>query len=145
MHIRRLFTDDFEEWLRMRLALWPEYSADEHRAEMETELTDSDWAVFVLARQPAGLAGFIEAGLRKYAEGCATSPVGYIEGWYVDPDVRRAGLGRDLVKAAEDWACGHGCSEMASDCLLENLTSFRAHLALGYEEVERLIHFRKDL
>jgi aminoglycoside 6'-N-acetyltransferase I len=129
----------------MRLALWPEYSAEEHCAEMETELADPDWAVFVLARQQSGLGGFVEAGIRKYAEGCGTSPVGYIEGWYVDPDVRRKGLGKDLVKAAEDWARVRGCSEMASDCLLENLTSFRAHLALGYEEVERLIHFRKDL
>ena len=35
------------------------------------------------------------------ADGCTTHPVGYVEGWYVDPDVRRKGVGKALVAAAE--------------------------------------------
>jgi hypothetical protein len=34
---------------------------------------------------------------------------------------------------------------MGSDCLLENEVSLRAHLGMGYEERERLIHFRRWL
>jgi aminoglycoside 6'-N-acetyltransferase I len=34
---------------------------------------------------------------------------------------------------------------MASDCEIDNAVSFRAHTALGYEEVERIICFRKAL
>jgi aminoglycoside 6'-N-acetyltransferase I len=71
--------------------------------------------------------------------------VGYIEGWYVAPDLRGMGIGRRLVQAAEDWARSNGCREMASDCTLDNDLSLRAHLALGYEETERLVHFRKVL
>ena len=72
-------------------------------------------------------------------------PVGYIEGWYVNPDLRQAGWGRALVQAAEAWARSRGYAEIASDCLLENEVSLRAHTALGFEETERLIHFRKPL
>ena len=38
-----------------------------------------------------------------------------------------------------------GYSEMASDALLENTISERAHAAVGFEEVERAIRFRKTL
>jgi aminoglycoside 6'-N-acetyltransferase I len=91
------------------------------------------------------LAGFLEAGIRAYAEDCASENVGYVEGWYVDADVREQGIGGQLVRAAEDWARGKGCQEMASDCELSNEVSLAAHLKLGYEETARLIHFRKKL
>lgn len=102
-------------------------------------------AVLVADRGDGTLAGFAEIGSRNYAEGCETTPVAYLEGWYVDPDVRRTGLGRRLIRAAETWAVTHGYSEMASDTELDNKISLGAHLSLGYEEVERQICFRKRL
>ena len=72
-------------------------------------------------------------------------PVAFLEGWYVDSDVRRTGVGTELIRAAEAWAVAHGYDEMASDTELENDVSLNAHLALGYEEVERQICFRKRL
>ena len=102
-------------------------------------------AVIVADRGNGSLAGFAEIGSRNYAEGCETSPVAYLEGWYVDPDVRRTGLGASLVKAVETWALKHGYSEIASDAELDNKISLQAHLALGFEEVERQICFKKRL
>ena len=102
-------------------------------------------AVLVADRGDGSLAGFVELGSRRYAEGCATTPVAYLEGWYVDPDVRRAGLGKRLLEAAEAWAKANGFSEIASDTELANDRSLKAHLALGFEEVERQICFRKSL
>lgn len=145
MLIRSIQPIDIAEWLRMRLLLWPDHSAAEHLAEMEVLLADPEAETLVAVRPDGRLGGFLETGQRKYAEGCDTSPVGYIEGWYVDEDLRRDGIGGTLVRAAEDWARSRGCQDMASDCLLDNLASLSAHLALGYEEVERLIHFRKSL
>jgi aminoglycoside 6'-N-acetyltransferase I len=87
----------------------------------------------------------IELSLRTFADGCRSMPVPYVEGWYVVPEARRRGIGRALVAAAERWARDLGHTEMASDALLGNLESERAHLALGFEEVERAIRFRKDL
>ena len=87
----------------------------------------------------------LEASIRPYAEGSEAQPVGYIEGWYVDPDVRRHGVGRALVVAAEDWVRSLGCRQMASDVEIENGVSVEAHVAIGYREVGRVVHFSKDL
>jgi aminoglycoside 6'-N-acetyltransferase I len=89
--------------------------------------------------------GFAEVSRRAYAEGCETSPVGFLEGWYVVPARRRQGVGRALVAAAEAWARGLGCREFASDTLADNASSTCAHRALGFEEVEVLRCFRKTL
>jgi aminoglycoside 6'-N-acetyltransferase I len=98
---------------------------------------------FVVESPGGGLYGFIEVSLRNYAEGCTTSPVAYIEGWYVDEASRRRTLGSRL--AAEAWTRSHGLKEIASDTPLDNTVSIHAHTALGYEEVERLVCFRKAL
>lgn len=145
VRIRRAVAEDRDEWRRLRAALWPEDSSEVHTAEMQGYLRDESAVAYVVARPAGGLAGFVEVTIRPHADGCDSSPVGYIEGWYVDADVRRQGLGRRLVRAAERWARERGCREMGSDCLLDNEGSRRAHIALGYEERERLIHFRRWL
>ncbi len=145
MVIRLVEERDTAQWLRMRMALWPAHTVDEMRAEMAELRADESSPVFVAERVDGTLGGFVEAGLRKYADGCDTSPVGYIEGWYVDADLRGQGIGRALVRAAEQWALERGCLEMGSDTWIDNEVSYRAHLAIGYEEAERLIHFKKRL
>ena len=145
MNVRPDRDEDWSEWLRMSVALFPEYTALELAKGMKEFRGRSDADVFVVDRGDGSLAGFVEAGSRPYAEGCGTSPVGYVEAWYIDQDVRRQGFGRALLKAAEDWARQRGYSEMASDALLDNETSHRAHKASGYAEVERIVTFRKSL
>lgn len=142
--IRRAGPADKAEWLRMRLALWPDEDVDSLR-ELDAMLADPLSPVFLAIRADGRLGGFIEAGMRNYADGCDTGPVGYIEGWYIDPDLRRQGVGAALVQAAEDWARNQGLSEMGSDTWQDNEVSIRAHLKLGYEEKERLVHFGKRL
>lgn len=142
--IRPATPADYPQWLALRLALWDDNTEDEMLAEMRTLLTDPQQAVF-LAEENGVLIGFAEVSLRKYADGCDTSPVGYLEGWYVAPEHRRAGIGSALVHAGEEWARTHGCREMASDTWLENEISIQAHLQLGYAESERLVHFMKHL
>jgi len=143
--IRPLQPADKPAWLRMRTALWPEEDAGQLGSEMDAMLADPLTPVFLAIRPDGSAGGFIEAGTRKYAEGCDTSPVGYIEGWYVDPDLRRQGVGAALVRAAEDWARGQGLTEMGSDTWLDNETSIQAHFKLGYREMERLVHFGRSL
>ncbi len=146
MKIRRAEQQDRAEWLRMRVLLWPECPPETQLVEMAEYFgPDISQAVFVAVRPEGGLGGFLEASLRPSADGCETRPVGYIEGWYVDSDLRGQGVGAQLVRAAEAWAIKQGCQEMASDCVLENEISFYAHRALGYTEVCRLIHFKKRL
>jgi aminoglycoside 6'-N-acetyltransferase I len=100
---------------------------------------------FVLDRGDGRLGSYVEVGTRPYAEGCDTSPVAYVEAWYVDEDLRRRGWGGGLFAAVEAWARAHGHSELASGSLLDNHASIAAHKALGFDEVERQVHFAKRL
>jgi aminoglycoside 6'-N-acetyltransferase I len=102
MSVRQYCTADESEWLRMRLELWPDLSAEAHRDEMSGWLARTDAVVLVASRPGGGLAGFAEVGSRSLADGCSTSPVAYLEGWFVDHDARRQGIGRALVAAAEE-------------------------------------------
>jgi len=145
MKIRPYDYGDWTEWLRLSVALFPEDSVATLAPGMEEFLSRPDAEVFVAERADGTLAGFVEVGARPYADGCDTSPVGYIEAWYVDPDARRRGHGRALIAAAEAWALARGYREMASDALLDNAVSHAAHKRLGYEEVDRVVQFRKVL
>ena len=130
----------------MRVALWPFLTERENDVDSDRILADPDrFAVFVATTRDGAVHGFLEASLRAYAEGCDTSPVGFIEGWFVDREVRRQGMGAALVAAAEEWARQRGCTEMASDTTIENVDGQRAHTRLGYSESERLVCFRKSL
>lgn len=145
MHIRPYRESDFSEWLRMSIALFPAHSASELAPGMRDFLAREDGAVFIAERPDGTVGGFVEVGSRPYADGCDTSPVGFIEAWFVDEDIRRTGCGRALLEAAEGWARARGYTEMASDALLENVVSHRAHEASGYQEVERAVRYRKSL
>jgi aminoglycoside 6'-N-acetyltransferase I len=143
--IRQLQQKDEDEWLRMRLALWPYETFEELLTEMAGIFPNPEMPVFVAERADGRLGGFLEGGTRPYAEGCETSPAGYIEGWYVDEDLRRQGVGRMLMDAMEAWARERGLKELGSDTWLWNEASIGAHLRLGYAEAERLVHFAKKL
>jgi aminoglycoside 6'-N-acetyltransferase I len=131
--------------------LWPAASAEEHGQELDLILAGKLPAVMplvILGAQASDgtLAGFLEAGMRSYADGCdASHAVGYVEGWYVREKWRQQGIAAELLRAAEDWARGQGCIEMASDTAIENQVSQRAHEALGFEVAERSVLYRKAL
>jgi aminoglycoside 6'-N-acetyltransferase I len=141
--IRKAGLSDGNELAAMRQLLWPESSFEEHLRELESGLPAVN---FVAVDEHESLIGFLEAGLRSHADGCDPSrPAGYIEGWFVREEFRHRGVGRELIRAAEDWARAQGCVEMASDALIDNQTSQVAHEALGYEVVDRCVHYRKQL
>ena len=145
MIVRAFRDSDWVEWLRMSVALFVGVGADDLEQGMLAWRAREDTSVFIAERDDGCVAGFVEVGSRLYADGCESSPVGYIEAWYVDPDVRLRGLGRALLVAAEQWARGRGYREMASDALLENDVSHIAHTRSGYQEVARVIQYRKAL
>jgi aminoglycoside 6'-N-acetyltransferase I len=131
----------------MRAELWPEEDADRlgHETLLHFSGTEIGAAVFVCEDKDGLICGMLELSLRPYAEGCTSSPAPFIEGWYVAPVARHKGAGRALVEAAENWALMRNFTEIASDTQLSNGASQEAHAALGFEEVERLVAFRKSL
>ena len=146
MATRSIEPGDRDEWLRLRKALWPECAVDTLEAEMADILADRDnQAVFVAVRSTDRLGGFVETSIHPHAIGCEMRAVGYLEGWYVDPDLQQTGVGRELIAAAESWARSRNCIEMASDTLFGNEVGSAAHQACGYAVTGRLIHFKKRL
>jgi aminoglycoside 6'-N-acetyltransferase I len=136
-----------EEWAVLRHALWPEAPVQDHLSEAQAMLWEQRKAAAFLVRLPDGTAaGFAEAALRHdYVNGCSTSPVAFLEGIYVEPEYRNRGLACLLCRAVEAWARRLGCREFASDVLLENTGSQEMHQALGFEETERVVYYRKPL
>jgi aminoglycoside 6'-N-acetyltransferase I len=144
--VRRVEPADAKAWLAMRVALWPDVPNDHEREIAEHLRARPDSTECLVAElSGVGLVGFVEVGLRAYAEGCLSSPVGYLEGIWVDAAHRHHGTGRRLVEGAERWAMAKECTEMASDRLLENEASGLFHAAVGYTEVERIVCFRRSL
>jgi aminoglycoside 6'-N-acetyltransferase I len=144
--IRRAGPGDVRGWLELRHALWPEASAQDLEPDLTEYLSQPDTHAALIAVRPDGsLAGFAEIRLRSFADECLTSPVAYLEGWYVAPDSRRQGVGGGLVRAGEAWARERGCRELGSDTHIENVISRQAHRALGFEEGRPVVHFRKAL
>ena len=146
--IRPITSSDTARWVAQRSDLWPDEDPADLLTDTERFFAGEDElleAVLVAEHSTDGLVGFAELSLRPYAEGCRTSPVAFLEAWYVAPSHRREGIGGALMAAAEGWARAQGCREFASDALVENEASALAHRALGFEEVEVIRCFRKGL
>jgi aminoglycoside 6'-N-acetyltransferase I len=149
--VRRAQQFDRYELAMMMSLLWTDATPEEHARELDGPLvrgmSGTLPVAILVAHEDAGpLLGFIEVGLRSHADGCDPArPVGFVEGWFVREEVRGRGIGSDLMRAAEDWARERGCHEMASDTWVENEGSQTAHLALGFEIVDRCVHFRKSI
>jgi aminoglycoside 6'-N-acetyltransferase I len=146
MSVETVRRSQLDDWRRMRAALWPECPDEQHAREMADILGDPEFNAAFLAHAPDGLpVGFLEVSIRLSAEGCKPGRIGYVEGWFVEPDWRGKGLGASLIHAAESWAAERGCREMASDSDVDNVGGCQAHRCLGYQEVSLLAHFRKDI
>lgn len=149
IRIRKAAEPDLPSLCRLRCALWPEGSAEEHTSELEAFFAGRSpvgpSAVLVAQGADGTLVGFCEVSIHPYAEGCMTNRVGYLEGWYVAPEHRGRGVGSSLVRAAEDWARQNGCTELASDAAVDNEASAAAHRSLGFTEAGLIRCFRKDL
>ena len=142
--LRRVMQEDKTEWFRMRKGIWPDVPDNYMTFDMDRLLANVDYFV-IFACDGDRPIGLTEAGIRDYGEGCETSPVGYLEGWFVQEEYRGKRIAGLMTQAAENWMREKGCTEVASDTWLDNEPSIRAHVNMGYHEVERLVHFVKRL
>ena len=134
-------------WLALRSALWPDSSEEAHLAEMAAFLAEPQrYCQFIAYAGDGAPVGIVEAALRHdYVNGTSSSPVAFLEGIYVAAPFRRRGVGRALVPVVEQWAQPLGCTEIASDALLDNEHSHAMHRALGFVETEKVVYFCKAL
>ncbi len=144
MTVRMLAVEDLVRWWGLRNQLFPD-DLPEGLRERPEDYQGAEQVAFVWETEDGDLGGFVEASIRRYADGCETSPVGFLEAWYVVPELRRRGVGEALVAAAEDWVRSKGCTEMGSDTWASNELARIAHGAVGFREVEVAVHFAKRL
>ena len=145
MTVRKTTAEDTGTLAALAAKLWPGHRPEE-LAEDFAGLTASRDAACFLAYENDRAVGFAQCQLRHdNVEGTKTSPVGYLEGIFVEEAFRRKGCAERLLAACEAWARERGCAEFASDCELDNAESLRFHLHAGFAEAGRIICFRKDL
>ena len=129
----------------MAVQMWDSHTVDELEAEFFETLNDKQSAFFIMYINDLPV-GFAQCGLRTdYVEGTESSPVGYLEGIFVKEEYRKNGYAKELLSACEIWAKEIGCSEFASDCEIDNIDSFKFHMAMGFDEANRIICFKKRL
>jgi aminoglycoside 6'-N-acetyltransferase I len=137
-----------QEWAKLRIALWNWDTVEDHREEAERLYCegDPDRTGYVAIASDGEILGFAEATIRRdYVDGCDTSPVAFLEGIYVIPEARKSGVARALTQSVADWGRSQGCTEYASNALLDNIDSHNFHTAIGFVETERVVFFRKEL
>ncbi|WP_199900160.1 aminoglycoside 6'-N-acetyltransferase [Caldalkalibacillus mannanilyticus] len=129
----------------LSLKLWPDNTWDNLRTELQV-LLESEKDIVYIALVGDTYVGFIQLSIRNdYVEGSHSSPVGYIEGIYVDENYRNRGISKELVRLGEQWTKSLGCSEIASDTELDNYGSQEFHKKLGFAEAGRIVTFVKKI
>lgn len=141
--IQRARSGQIYPLLKLAQKLWP--NSGTLYEEMKEYLIAEEKAAFLFWKQtnPVGLA--LCSPRSEYVEGTKDSPVGYLEGIYVEEDFRGKNIAAALLSSCEEWAKQRGCREFASDCELDNPASLAFHLHTGFEEANRIICFVKTL
>ena len=143
--IYRISIKDVDALAKLAIQMWTDHSLDDLKLEFKQLIEDDESACFIKYLGDLPIA-FAQCGLRyDYVEGTNSSPVGYLEGIFVLEEYRKHGYAKELLEVCEKWAKDKGCTEFASDCELNNVSSFKFHLALGFEETNRIICFKKKL
>lgn len=143
--VRKAGIENLEEIANLAVLLWTETSVQDLIAEFNDMILKTDAQLFLKYDRDIPV-GFAQCRLRyDYVEGTDTSPVGYLEGIFIKEGYRRKGYAKELLSECEKWAKEKGCKEFASDCEIDNDSSFNFHMALGFNEANRIICFTKRL
>lgn len=145
MIIRKALINDIPYIIDMAIKLWGSHDKEELIQEFVGFIENPNSVVFIAVDDELPIA-FVYSKLRfDYVEGTSTSPVGYLEGIFVEEEFRNQGLALKLLEASETWAKEQGAFEFASDCEISNKTSLEFHLKTGFTEANRIICFTKKL
>lgn len=143
--IKKATQNDIRVLAELAIQMWSNHTVSELDADF-TEIVNNNDAVCFIKYVDDIPVGFAQCQLRyDYVEGTHSSPVGYLEGIFVVQEYQHKGYAKELLCECESWAKEKGCSEFASDCELENKNSYSFHIAMGFEEANRVICFKKEL
>jgi aminoglycoside 6'-N-acetyltransferase I len=143
--VRQMGAPDRAAWAEMRATLWPEEPLQAHAEWIDEILGREDTWGFIAETIDGAPAGFAEVAIRKYANGCETRPVPFLEGIWVKAEFRRQGIGNALIAHAGALLAALGFREIGSDSEIDNHAAHASHLSWGFSETERVVYFRKSL
>ena len=145
VQIKKAYAESSDAIAIMAVKMWTSHTVEELAEGFAKAVNDPDSAVFIMTDDNKAV-GFAQCGLRHdYVEGTQSSPVGYLEGIFVEEPYRKQGLAKQLLARCEEWARGKDCSEFGSDCEINNEISRQFHLGAGFREANRIICFTKNL
>ena len=145
MRIYKAEGSDARAAAELAVLMWESNTIEEMTEDLSAVIGSLQGAIF-LAEEEGRPIGFAQCQLRHdYVEGTDSSPVGYLEGILVLEEYRNQGYAGALLERCQQWAREQGCTEFASDCELDNETSRRFHMKVGFEEANRVICFTKKL
>ncbi len=144
--IEQLNSNNIMKCLGLARKLWPDMDSSVLINELQAALNVNESPTFLYRNSKGEYVAFIQLSIRRdYVEGSSSSPVAYIEGIYVEEEYRKHGLANELVQYGEVWARKMGCTEIASDCELDNQASISFHKHVGFEEAGRIVCFVKRI
>jgi len=145
MDFEQINKNNLQELTHLMISLWPDCDFEEELLNCQKILSATDETSFLVKDQGTYI-GFIQLSIRTdYVEGAEPGPVAYIEGIYLDAAYRKSGIGKTLVQMGEDWGKEKGCRQYASDVELHNVNSIDFHKKIGFEEVNRVVCFFKEI
>lgn len=136
---------DRRVWAAMRLQLWDKHTCNAHLNDIDNMLSNKQNAGYMAILTNQQAVGFAEISLRQYANGCSKQPVPFLEGIWVQPEYRQQGVGQALIRKITTDLIVQGFDELCSDAGIDNKMSYEAHQNWGFDEIERVICFRKKL
>lgn len=143
MMIRTIESGDAAVWSALRIAFLPEISTIS-QSEVDAFFHGNNpniQEVLVALDKTKKLVGFIELNIRTNVPGSTQPTTPYIEAWFVSPEYRGQGIGKQLIQ----WATQQGFQELGSDTPIRNEKSIGLHKQLGFNEIERVVCLLKRL
>jgi PhnO protein len=140
--VRRFTALDHAAVIALLRQLWPGHSVDGAAVARTCRRTLRDGSVtYLVAEQGARVVGMLSVAVSWNLWRCG--PVACINELVVDHRVRRGGVGRALMRAAERIAARRGCLAVELDSAPQRRAAHAFYEALGY--AGRAIRFSKEL
>ena len=100
VEVREVGPPDAERWIHLRHRLWPAPTIEELSKDVYAFFNRGTplVAAAFLAWHKNEAIGFLELSVRSYVPGAGSLPAPFVEGWFVDVEWRRRGVGRMLVR-----------------------------------------------
>lgn len=140
--VRHAKHSDAPELARLSLELGYAHPIPEIESRLQALLLRPEHFIAVAAMDPHSLLGWIAAERRLILE---SGDIVEIVGLVVDTTQQRAGIGRALVAAAEQWAASLGISTLWVSSNVTRTASHPFYESLGYVRIKTQHAYAKTL